>query len=90
MHKPIKMFTEEGLIKDDKYFIRTRDEMERAIIEQMRSQGCLPIYELGTFWSTKWLGDKYSFKLTIYGWFAGKKRSQEYDFWCEGKLMKSG
>lgn len=84
------MFSQDGLIKDDKDFIRTRDQLEKLIIDNMREQGCLPIHELGTQWSTKWLGDKYSFKLTIYGWFAGKKRSKEYDFWYEGKLVKSG
>jgi len=90
MHKPIKMFSQDGLIKDDRDFIRIRNEFERLIIDQMRDQGCLPIHELGTHWSTKWLGDKYSFKLTIYGWYAGRKKSKEFDFWCEGKLVKSG
>lgn len=90
MHKPVKTFSQEGLIADDKDFIRIRNEFERIVIEQMRDLGCLPIHELGTHWSTKWLGDKYSFKLTIYGWYAGKKKSKEYDFWCEGRLVKSG
>jgi hypothetical protein len=90
MHKPVKTFSQEGLIADDKDFIRIRNEFERLIVEQMREAGCLPIHELGTHWSTKWLGDKYSFKLTIYGWFAGKKKSKEFDFWCEGRLAKSG
>ncbi len=90
MHKPVKMFSQDGLIKDDKDFIRIRNEFERLIIDQMRDQGCLPIHELGTHWSTKWLGDKYSFKLTIYGCYAGRKKSKEFDFWHEGKLVKSG
>ncbi len=90
MHKPVKMFSQEGLIKDDKDFIRLRQEFERLIIDQMREQGCLPIHELGPFWSTKFLGEKYSFKLTMYAWYAGRKKSKEYDFWCEGKLVKSG
>lgn len=90
MHKPVKMFSQEGLIKDDKDFIRIRSEMERLIVDQMRDQGCLPIHELGTHWSTKWLEDKYSFKLTIYAWYAGRKKSQEFDFWYEGRLCKVG
>lgn len=90
MHKPVKTFSQEGLIADDKDFIRIRNEFERILIEQMREIGCLPIHELGTHWSTKWLGDKYSFKLTIYGWYAGRKKSREFDFWCEGRLVKSG
>lgn len=90
MHKPIKMFSHEGLIKDDKDFIRIKSEFERLIVDQMREQGCLPIHDLGTQWSTKWLDDKYSFKITIYGWYAGKRKSKEYDFWCEGRLVKSG
>lgn len=90
MHKPVKMFSQEGLIKDDKDFIRIRGEFERLMIAQMREEGCLPIHELSSQWSTKWLGDKYSFKITIYGWYAGRKKSKEYDFWYEGKLVKGG
>lgn len=84
------MFSHEGLIKDDKDFVRIRAEFERLIVDQMREQGCLPIHDLGTFWSTKWLDDKYEFKITIYGWYAGRRKSKEYDFWSEGRLVKSG
>jgi hypothetical protein len=89
MHKPVKMFSYDGLIKDDKDFIKTRNEFERLIIDQMREQGCLPIHEMGTYWSTEWLGDKYSFRITIYGWYAGRKKSKEFDFWCDGRLAKN-
>lgn len=92
MHKPVKTFSESGLIKDDKDFIRLRAEFERIAIQNMKEQGCLPIYELGTHWST-WRdheNDRYEFKLTVYAWYAGRKKAQEYDFWCEGKLVKSG
>lgn len=90
MHKPIRMFSQEGFIKDDKDFPRLREEFERLIIEQMREVGCLPVYELGSHWATKWLEEMYFFKITIYGCYAGRKKAREYDFWCEGRLVKSG
>ncbi len=90
MHKPVRMFSESGVIHDDKYFIRIRDELERIMIEQMKDLGFLPIHDFGPFWSTTRINDHYSFRLTMYGSFAGKRKSQKYDFWHEGRLVKSG
>ena len=92
MHKKIKKYTHDGFIRDDTDFIRLRNELEKLIIEQMRSEGHLPIYELGSFWSTKWEPEnkRYSFKLTMYSSYAGRVKALEYDFWNQGRLMKSG
>lgn len=90
MHKPVKPFSETGLIKDDKDFIRLRTEFERIIIQTMKYQGYLPVHDIRSQWSTLWLGDKYSFKLTVYGSYAGRKKAQLYDFWSDGKLIKGG
>lgn len=90
MHEPVKHFSESGFIKDDKDFIKTRDQLESIILESMREVGYLPVHNMGTHWSTEWLGDKYSFKLTVYGSYAGKKKAQEYMCWSYGRLLKYG
>lgn len=89
-HKPIKKYTHSGEIRDDSDFIRIRQQIEKLIIDQMRSEGYLPIYELGIDFSTKWCDKKYSFKLTMYASFAGSKKALLYDFWCNGMLVRDG
>lgn len=87
MHKQIKRYTHEGFIRDDSCFIRLRGELERLIEQQMRDEGYVPVYELGSHWSTCWLEDKYSFKLTMYAAYAGKVKALEYDYWLNGRLV---
>lgn len=90
MHEPVKHFSETGFIKDDKDFIRLRNEFEKIISETMREYGYVPIHNMGSHWSTYWLGDSYSFKITMYGSYAGKKKAQDYTFWLDGRLVKDG
>ena len=90
MHESVKHFSQHGIIKDDKDFIRLRLEFERIIIDVMKSTGYLPIYNMGSHWSTEWLGDRYTFRLTMYGSYAGKKKAQDYTFWLDGRLIKDG
>ena len=75
MHKSIKKFSHSGFISDDKHFPRLRNEYERALIEQMRDSGYVPVLDLGPYFSTKWEEDKYSFISTIYGIFVGKRKA---------------
>jgi hypothetical protein len=87
MHKPIKKYTHEGEIRDDSDFIRLRGELERLIEQQMRDEGYLPVYELGSHWSTERLDGKYAFKLTMYACYAGKQKVSQYTHWQNGKLV---
>lgn len=90
MHnKRIKKYQQEGEIRDDADFIRLRSELERLMIQQMRADGYLPVHDMRSLWSTKFLGKKYCFTLTMFAAYAGPKRSLEYDFWNEGRLVKS-
>jgi hypothetical protein len=90
MHGKIVGYSESGIIADDSYFLRLKQEFESIIIERMREDGRLPIYELGTSWSTQREGDHYTFRITIYGSYVGRKKAQEFDFWCNGRLEKIG
>lgn len=89
MHKPIKKYTHEGFIRDDSDFIRLRDELERLLEQQMREEGYLPIYDLGTFWSTRYdiKNKRYEFKLTAYASFAGRVKALKYSCWLNGRLV---
>lgn len=87
--KKIKEYTQEGEIRDDADFARIRTEIERLLVQTMRSEGYLPIHDLRSRWSTSWLGKKYSFKLTVFAMYAGPKRANEFDFWSDWKLVKS-
>jgi hypothetical protein len=90
MNKPIKKYTQRGEIRDDSDFWRLRTELERLLVQQMRADGCLPIHDLGSFWSTKLLDKKYSFVLTMYAAYVGRRKSKQYDFWLRGRLVKDG
>jgi hypothetical protein len=87
--KNIKGWKRSGQIRDDADFIRIRAELEKLTIEEMRDDGYLPIHELPSRWSTSLLDKKYSFDLTMYGVYVGKRKAQEFDFLCEWKLIKS-
>lgn len=89
MHKRIKKYTHEGFIRDDSDFIRLRNELERLMDQQMRDEGYVPIYELGSFWTTfrQPLNKRYTFKLTMYASYAGRCKAQEFKYWQNGRLV---
>ena len=89
MHRPIKMYTNAGFLRDDSDIPRLRVELERLVLQQMRDEGFVPIYELNSFWATSYEPDnkRYSFKLTMYAVFAGKVKARQFDYWSNGKLV---
>lgn len=89
MHKPIKKYTHRGEIRDDSDFIRLRGELEKLMIQQMKDEGCLPVQDLNSFWSTERKDKSYLFILTMYGAYAGKRKVKNYDFWLNGRLVKA-
>ena len=77
MHKRIERFGFDGEIGDSKDFIRLRSQYEAQVVDQMRSDGYVPVLDLGPLFSTK-LNKKtmtYSFELTVYGVYVGKKKA---------------
>lgn len=77
MHKKIERFGFDGEIGDSADFIRLRSQYEALIVNQMRSDGYVPVLDLGPMWSTKW--DKkrklYIFDMTVYGVYVGKRKA---------------
>ena len=77
MHKKIERFGFDGVIGDDTDFIRLRSQYEALIVDQMRSDGYVPVLDLGPMWSTRWdkKSESYAFDLTVYGVYVGKKKA---------------
>lgn len=77
MHKKIERFGFDGVIGDDTDFIRLRSQYEALIVDQMRSDGYVPVLDLGPMWSTQWDKKKesYTFDLTVYGVYVGKRKA---------------
>jgi len=77
MHKNIRNFGFNGIIGDDADFIRLRDQYEALVVRQMRDDGYVPVLALGPLFSTEWIEKKqyYTFELTVYGVFLGKKKA---------------
>ena len=89
MHRPIKKYTHDGFIRDDSDFINLRTELEKMMCQQMRDEGYVPVYELYSNWATTWEPEnkRYTFKLTIYGAFAGRRKAMQFNYWQNGKLV---
>jgi hypothetical protein len=77
MHKDIKRFPLDGIINDDSDFVRLRAQFETLIVHNMRDDGYVPVLDIGPLWSTKYdmKKDCYSFELTVYGVYVGKKKA---------------
>ena len=77
MHKNIRNFGFNGIIGDDSAFIRLRAQYEALVVRQMRDDGYVPVLALGPLFSTTYVEEKdhYTFELTVYGVFVGKKKA---------------
>lgn len=78
LHKNIKRYTIDGVVKDDSDFIRTRITFELMLNKGMRDEGYVPVLGLGPSWSTRWDESKeqYAFVLTLYGVYVGKQKAK--------------
>jgi len=76
MHRDIKRFPLDGIMKDDSDFIRLRAQFETLILHQMRDSGYVPVLDIGPLFSTRLLDNgNYDFELTIYGVYVGRKKA---------------
>lgn len=90
MHEEIRSFTHEGIIADDKYFIRVKDNMQRVLEDSMRIEGFVPVIDMDVGWSTQ-LRDEdrgYAFKITMYGVFVGEDKDCEKIAYSGGKIIQ--
>lgn len=77
-HKPIKSFALEGTILDDSKIARLKEEYIRLLGLEMRLSGYVPRLDIDPDFTISYNEDRnvFSFKLTTYGTFIGKKKSR--------------
>lgn len=77
-HKPIKRFGIAGIIKDDSSIVRLRSEYSRLLDAEMRTAGYVPRLDLSEDFTIIFNHKKeyFEFKLSIYGIYVGKKKSE--------------
>jgi hypothetical protein len=77
-HKSIKIFTIDGIIKDDAAIGRLRLEFERLQTLQMRELGYVPRLDIDPNFTIQYNNTKeyFEFILTLYGTYLGKRKSQ--------------
>lgn len=77
-HKPIKKFGLDGVIKDDSSIVRLREEYGRLLDSEMRLSGYVPRLDIHEDFTISYNKEKeyFEFKLTVYGVYVGKKKSE--------------
>jgi hypothetical protein len=77
-HKPIKKFDIDGIIHDDSALSRLKIEYESLLATEMRLSGYVPRIDINPDFTLEYNQDKkyFEFKLTMYGIYVGKKKSE--------------
>jgi len=75
--RKIHNFTVTGIIPSDSEFIKCRELFERTIVQGMRDGGYVPVLDVLPQFSVSYnmSQDNYTFSLTMFGIFIGKKKS---------------
>ena len=79
--RKIHNFTEAGVIADDSHIIRTRETLERTIVQRMRDKGYVPMLDLPPVFRMTYIAQKnqYGFTLTLFGVYVGPKKSKQFE-----------
>lgn len=74
----------------ERNMIKTQDVVYRALIQLMKDEGFVPLYDIDPVWQWKWIeGDQYEFVLTMQGVHIGKDKAWETDGISGGKAVPS-
>jgi len=81
-HKPIKMFSLDGIIADDGSISRMKEEYARLLKAEMVLTGYVPRLDIDIDWTLDYNHQKqyYQFEISMYGVYIGKNKSQ----WISG------
>ena len=75
MHKRIKRFELTGQITDDIFIPRMKSEYVKLLNETMKDSGYVPRLDIEPDWSISYTGNHYTFILSVYGSYIGKKNA---------------
>jgi hypothetical protein len=80
-HKSIKRFDIEGTLYDEADVSRLKNEYVSLVVLQMKDNGYVPRSDIDPDWTMMFLGDRdgFSFKLSVYGVYVGRRKSQQID-----------
>ena len=80
-HKRITRFDIEGTIYDEAHVDRLRKEYLALVVLQMKSEGYVPRSDIDQDFTFSFAGPKkgYTFRLSVYGVYVGKKTAQTID-----------
>jgi hypothetical protein len=77
-HKTVKKFSFDGNIHDESAIWRLKNEYLRLITMEMRLSGYVPRLDINPDFTIDYIEEKeyFEFKLSMYGVFVGKKKSE--------------
>lgn len=77
-HKPIKRFSLDGIIQDDSKIGRLHEEYKRILGIEMKLSGYVPRLDIDPDFTISYNSesDNFSFELSVYGTYVGKKRAE--------------
>lgn len=80
-HKRISRFDIEGTIYDEAHIDRLKREYLALVVLQMKSDGYVPRADIDQDFTVSYHGPRkgYSFRLSVYGVYVGKKTAQLID-----------
>lgn len=89
LHRKIKNFCIEGQFLDDAKTLDIKALNERILDVQMRDMGYIRALDIDPAWTTEYnpLQDEWRFKMSIYGFYIGKRKSWQYEGSFQGKLI---
>jgi hypothetical protein len=81
LSRKIKNFYVNGFIRSDSDIIRLRAMHEKLLIDEMRTNGYVPVLDSDPQFSIKYNQEKdnYSFYLEIHGVYLGKRKAWEFE-----------
>jgi hypothetical protein len=89
LHRKIKQFAIEGQFLDDRIASDIKEINERVLDIQMRDMGYIRALDIDPAWTTEYnpMQDEWRFKMSIYGFYVGKRKSWQYEGSFQGKLI---
>lgn len=89
LHRKIKEFTIDGEFADEALASSIKDLQERIIDTQMRDRGYIRALDMDSHWSVIFSpqSETWLFKITMYGFYIGRRKAWEYEGSWQGKLL---
>jgi hypothetical protein len=86
-HKNIKRFQINVEFHDDSDMIRIKAQYESLLSQDMRGKGYAKVLDIDTNFSVQFTGETWSFLMTMYGVYVGKRKAWQSEGITQGKLI---